>query len=108
MTNQVIDPQLLYRPYHPQLNLLKAEDPSLLQSLRNNLRDLFFPEKQAPLRLTSRPVAVRSIWEPRKYTRSSILSLMVHGAVGALLVFALTYKSPVTIAQPKADDHIVL
>ena len=87
MTNQVIDHQLLYRPY-PQLKLFGSEQPSLLESLRNNLRDVFFPEKHAPLRLTSRPVAVRSIWEQRRYGRSSVLSLMVHGVAGALLLVA--------------------
>jgi TonB family protein len=107
MTNQVIDHQLLYRPY-PQLNLLGSEQPSLLGSLRNNLRELFFPEKQAPLRLTSRPVAVRSIWEQRRYGRSTVLSLMVHGAVGALLVLALTYKPAVELKKELPKEHTVL
>jgi periplasmic protein TonB len=109
MTNQVIDPQLLYRPYSiPQLNLLKAEEPSLLQSLKNNLRDALFPEKQPPLRLSSRPVAVRSIWEERKYGRASVLSLIVHGIAGSLLVFAFTYKPTVQVAEEKTPEHIVL
>jgi TonB family protein len=108
MTNQVIDPQLLYRPYHPQLNLLGAEEPSLLQSLGNNLRDLLFPEKHAPLRLTSRPVAVRSIWEHRRYGRSTTLSLLVHAVAGAALIFAFTYQPPVKIVKEKPVDHTVL
>lgn len=107
MTNQVIDHQLLYRPY-PQLRLFGSEQPSLLASLRNNLRDVFFPEKQAPLRLTSRPVAVRSIWEQRRYGRSSVLSLMVHGVFGALLVIALTYKPAVEIKKELPKEHTVL
>jgi TonB family protein len=107
MTNQVIDHQLLYRPY-PQLRLLGNEQPSLLESLRNNLRDVFFPEKQAPLRLTSRPVAVRSIWEQRRYGRSSVLSLMVHGVAGALLVIGLTYKPAVEIKKETPKEHTVI
>jgi TonB family protein len=108
MTNQVIDPQLLYRPYRPPLNLLGVEEPSLLASLKNNLHDLLFPEKQAPLRLTSRPVAVRSIWEPRRYGRSSVLSLLVHGIAGAALVFALTTQPAVKIVQEKPVEHTVV
>jgi TonB family protein len=107
MTNQVIDHQLLYRPY-PQLRLLQSEQPSLLQSLRNNLRDVFFPEKQAPLRLTSRPVAVRSIWEHRRYGRSTFLSLMAHGAAVALLVMALAYKPTVEVKKELPKEHTVL
>jgi TonB family protein len=108
MTNQVIDHQLLYRPYPPQLKLLHGEQPSLLESLRNNLRDVFFPEKQAPLRLTSRPVAVRSIWEHRRYGRSTTLSLLVHAVAGSLLVFALTYKPAVEVKKEIPKEHTVL
>jgi TonB family protein len=107
MTNQVIDHQLMYRPY-PQIRLLGNEQPSLFESLRNNLRDVFFPEKQTPLRLTSRPVAVRSIWEHRRYGRSTVLSLMVHGMAGALLVFALTYKPAVEVKKELPKEHTVL
>lgn len=109
MTNQVIDPQLLYRAnFSPSFNLFRIEERSLLQSLKENLRDVFFPEKHAPLRLTSRPVAVRNIWEQRRYGRSGILSLMVHGVAGALLVFALTYQPSVQIKKDLPKDHTVL
>jgi TonB family protein len=107
MTNQVIDHRLLYRPY-PQLSLLRVEETSLLESLRNNLRDLLFPEKQAPLRLTSRPVAVRSIWEQRHYGRSTALSLVVHAVVVSALVFAFTYKPAVQVKQEVPKEHTVL
>src|SRR4051812_25432081 len=65
---------------------IKAEG-SLWQSLRENLRDALFPEKLPPLKLTSRPVAVRSIWgayDNRKVARTS--SLIVHAAMIAALV----------------------
>jgi TonB family protein len=114
MTNHVIIQQLPYRspqlPYRsdPQLNLLGSEPPSLLRSLTNNLRDLLFPEKQAPLRLTSRPVAVRGIWEQRHYGRTTTLSLMLHGAAISLLVFALTYKPAVEVKKEVPKEHTVL
>src|SRR5919201_1766765 len=60
---------------------IKAE-ASLFHSLRENLRDVLFPEKLPPLKLTSRPVAVRSIWgayDNRKFARTS--SVMVHMAM---------------------------
>ena len=55
----------------PNFNI-KVEE-SLFQSLKNNLRDVLFPEKLPPLKLTSRPVAVRSIWgayDNRKVART--------------------------------------
>src|SRR5262249_50054930 len=66
----------------------KAEG-SLFQSLRENLRDVLSPEKLPPLRLTSRPVPVRSIWgayDNRKFARTS--SVIVHAGLIAALIAA--------------------
>jgi TonB family protein len=53
-------------------------------------------------------VAVRSIWEHRRYGRSTVLSLMVHGAAGVLLVFALTYKPAVEVRKELPKEHTVI
>jgi TonB family protein len=53
-------------------------------------------------------VAVRSIWEQRRYGRSSVLSLMVHGVAGALLVIGLTYKPAVEIKKETPKEHTVI
>src|SRR5438094_157383 len=48
----------------PELNLLlpKSAEQPLWKSLFQNLDDYFFPKKQPPLVLTSRPFRVRDIW----------------------------------------------
>ena len=94
---------------------LKAEG-SLLGSLRENLRDLLFPEKLPPLKLTSRPVAVKSIWgayDNRKVARTT--SLIVHGAliaglvalsiIGARKVVQETHEQ-VTIVAPDISEYM--
>jgi len=64
---------------------------SLFDSLKDNLRDLLFPEKLPPLKLTSRPVAVKSIWgdyDNRKVARTS--SLIIHSLmIGALVAISI-------------------
>src|SRR5205823_9621504 len=94
---------------------LKAE-VSLFQSLKENLRDVFFPEKVPPLKLTSRPVPVRSIWgayDNRKVARTS--SMIVHaGLIGALIaasilghkVYQEQKKEEVTIIAPDISEYM--
>lgn len=69
----------------PNFNI-KTEE-SLFHSLKENLRDALFPEKLPPLKLTSRPVAVKSIWgdyDNRKIASTS--SAIVHACMIAALV----------------------
>ena len=60
----------------PELNLLLSksvlEEP-LWKSLLQNLNDLFFPKKQAPLVLTSKPVPVKDIWGFYDYKKNGAL-----------------------------------
>ncbi len=108
MTNQIIDQQLAYRTRpQPTLRLYRVDETSLLSSLRNNLRDVLFPEKQTPLRVTSRPVAVRSIWEKRKTGRAATLSLMVHGLMIAGVIAAVMFQPKVRLNDP-VQDKVVL
>ncbi|PYY24061.1 MAG: energy transducer TonB [Acidobacteria bacterium] len=94
---------------------LKAEG-SLFQSLKENLRDVFFPEKLPPLKLTSRPVPVRSIWgayDNRKVARTS--SVVVHaGIIAALLaasilghkVYQEAKKETVIVIAPDISEYM--
>ena len=94
---------------------LKAEG-SLFESLKENLRDVFFPEKLPPLKLTSRPVAVRSIWgayDNRKVARTS--SVIVHtGLIAALIaasilghkVYQEQKKETVTVIAPDISEYM--
>ena len=83
----------------PNFNI-KTEE-SLFLSLKENLRDILFPEKLPPLKLTSRPVAVKSIWgayDNRKVARTS--SMIVHIAmIGALVAISIIGARQVTEAK---------
>src|SRR5215472_7862335 len=52
---------------------------SMLRSLYENVKDLLFPQKLPPLRLTSKPVAVREIWTRGTRKRSTTVSVVLHG-----------------------------
>jgi len=74
----------------PELNLLLPKgtvDESLIKSLFRNLDDYFFPKKQPPLVLTSRPIPVRDIWGFYNYKKSGVLgSTVLHIAAIAAIV----------------------
>ncbi len=88
---------------------MRPEAPSLLQSLKNNIRDVLFPEKLPPLKVTSRPVQVRSIWEERDKKTSTVGSLIVHMLMIAGLI-AVTYfgKNAVQAVKHETISYIPL
>src|SRR5213075_3059229 len=103
MTNQVLNPPPhTFRPEPRLPQLMRPEEPSLLQSLFNNVRDALFPEKLPPLRVTSRPVPVRSIWEQRDRKASTYGSLTIHALMIAGLI-AATYLGK-TVVTEKAHE----
>src|SRR5882757_6534455 len=74
----------------PELNLLlpkeTLEEP-LWKSLFQNLDDFFFPKKQAPLVLTSKPIPVKDIWGFYDYKKNGALgSTVVHVLVLAMII----------------------
>ncbi len=85
---------------------------SLWTSLRDNIRAVYFPEKLPPLRLTSRPVAVRDIWGEYNYKKQSAsVSLVVHILFVAGLITlsiwgvkAVTEKPRETVTLIAPDD----
>ncbi len=97
-----------------ELHLLPrtSANESLWMSLRDNVRAVFFPEKLPPLRLTSRPVAVRDIWGEYNYKKQSAsVSLVVHilllaGLIGLSIwgVKAVTEKPRETVTLIAPDD----
>jgi len=64
------------------------QEESLLSGLIGNLRDAFFPEKQPPLHLTSRPVAVADPLAVKRGPASTVLAFMVHVTVIAAILWA--------------------
>jgi len=74
----------------PELNLLLTKsslEQPLWKSLFQNLDDFFFPKKQPPLVLTSKPIPVRDIWGFYDYKKNGALgSTVVHVlALGAII-----------------------
>src|ERR1700680_1353796 len=74
----------------PELNLLlpktTLEEP-LWKSLFRNLNDFFFPKKQPPLVLTSKPIPVRDIWGFYDYKKNGALgSTVVHVLAVAVII----------------------
>ena len=60
----------------PELNLLLSKDvldEPLWKSLIQNIQELFFPKKQAPLVLTSKPIPVKDIWGFYDYKKNGAL-----------------------------------
>jgi len=105
----------------PQLNLLMPKgslDQPLWKSLFQNLDDFFFPKKQAPLVLTSKPVPVRDIWGFYDYKKNGALgSTLVHvvliGAVIGLTILGRRVVTEVTkphetVTLISPDDVAVL
>jgi protein TonB len=63
-------------------------------SLYCNIRELIKPEKLPPLVLTSKPVAVKSIWGLyAKNPKSRYISVAAHAAIFALLMVTFTNKA---------------
>jgi periplasmic protein TonB len=92
----------------PELNLLLPKDAleqPLWKSLFQNLNDFFFPKKQPPLVLTSKPIPVRDIWGFYNYKKSGVWgSTVVHVlAIAAIMVGTIIARrvvQQVTQAQP--------
>src|SRR6202165_4952704 len=88
----------------PDLNLLlpksTLEEP-LWKSLFQNLDDFFFPKKQPPLVLSSKPVPVKDIWGFYDYKKNGALgSTVVH-------VLALSAIIGVTLLGRRVVEQIV-
>jgi len=119
MANQAILPP---PPQHrqflsegPRIAGLPEMHRTMLGSLIRNLKEAMFPEKLPPLRLTSRPVAVREIWTHRNARKPATGSLTLHALGIAVLVAVsiISWKTPkaavkqeqVTLIAPPLTDY---
>jgi len=90
----------------PDLNLLLPKstfEQSLWKSLSQNLNDYFFPKKQPPLVLTSKPIPVRDIWGFYDYKKNGVLgSTVLHIVVlsGIIGLTILTRNVVKAIQKP--------
>src|SRR5215475_7576024 len=112
MANQVLIPEsrqtTTIRPVRAPKLLVPQTEVSVWQSLTNNLRDVLFPEKLPPLKLTSRPVQVRSIWGAYNNKKTATTtSVLVHGAMIAALI-GISIWSGRQVTQKAPEDHVTL
>jgi periplasmic protein TonB len=110
------------QPAVPELNLLLPEDQfdlSLWESLRRQIHDWRHPAKLPPLRLTSKPVAVREVWGAYNYKKrgaigSTVVHLLVIGGIigvslaGARVVKEVKQQETVTLIAPNISEYMPL
>jgi periplasmic protein TonB len=108
MANQMIvpSPHRLNNRFD-NLNLLREMQQPMWRSLIGNIKDALFPEKLPPLRLTSRPVAVRDIWGHTNPRKAATGSLMVHGVmIGGLIALSVLGARTAQVVPEK--EHVTL
>jgi len=91
-TTEIIEPRVTSTP-EPELHLLvptSTFDESLWKSLFGNINDFFFPKKQAPLVLTSKPIPVADIWGFYNYKKNGVFGSTVVHILIVLLIIAGT------------------
>jgi len=96
----------------PELNLLMPKstfEQPLWKSLFQNLDDYFFPKKQPPLVLTSKPIPVKDIWGFYDYKKNGVLgSTLVHFlAVGAIIGLTILGRHVVQVIK-KPSENVTL
>jgi protein TonB len=97
-------------PPEPELNLLmpKGSEQSLWKSLVQNFEDTFFPKKQPPLVLTSKPVPVKDIWGFYDHKKSSAaLSTVAHIIVLSLILVGTYYIGKKVVEKPRENVILV-
>ncbi|HZQ24255.1 MAG TPA: energy transducer TonB [Terriglobales bacterium] len=108
-----MEPPRVTPPAEPELNLLLPKetlDEGLFKSLFRNLDDYFFPKKQPPLLLTSKPIPVKSIWGDYNYKKNATLgSTVVHIlALGAIVGGTIAARKVVhEIQKPKENVTLI-
>jgi len=91
----------------PVFRLLPETQQPLWKSLLIHLKEALFPEKLPPLRLTSRPVAVREIWSRRNNRKAAVGSFLLH-ALGIGSVLALTILAARTAQKERAKEEVTI
>jgi len=100
------------RPAEPELHLLIASDvidQPLWKSLRRQIHEWRHPEKLPPLKLTSRPVAVKEIWGDYDYKKRGALgSTVVHMiAIGGLIGLSIYGGRVVQAVKPTESVQLI-
>jgi TonB family protein len=99
-------------PGEPELDFLLSkstfEEP-LWKSLFRNIDDFFFPKKQAPLVLTSKPIPVKDIWGFYDYKKNGALySTIVHIVALAAIIGGTIWAGRIVKQVIKPQENVTL
>ena len=107
MAHQILIPRSDYQyPGKLDFRPLDGLAQPWYRTVADNVRDALFPRKLPPLRLTSKPVRVRSIWGEYNYKKKAGLSsTLVHAAMIGTLIW-LSVAVPKIVEKPKTNETI--
>jgi len=94
----------------PELNLLMSNstlEQPLWKSLFQSLDDYFFPKKQAPLVLTSKPIPVKDIWGFYDYKKNGALGSTVVHIIAVVVIIGGTILGRQVVQQIKKPQSTV-
>src|SRR5579863_6147106 len=94
----------------PELNLLLSKsdlDQPLWKSLFQGLDELFFPKKQPPLVLTSKPIPVRDIWGFYDYKKNGALGSTVVHLVAVIVIIGGTILGRRVVQQITKPAEVI-
>ena len=94
----------------PVLVAQPVPEQSILKSLLSNVRETFFPVKEPPLLLTSRPIAVADPMAVKRSPASSAASFVVHVAAIALIAWLVyaAHQHVVVAPTPKVTPVVIM
>ena len=98
------------RGSEPELNLLMAKsdfDQPLWKSLAQNFNDRFFPKKQPPLVLTSKPIPVKDIWGFYDYKKNGALGSTVVHILAVILIIGGTMLGRRVVQQITKPAEVI-
>src|SRR5580700_3918460 len=94
----------------PQLNLLLSKsdlDQPLWKSLGQNFNDFFFPKKQPPLVLTSKPIPVKDIWGFYDYKKNGALGSTIVHIIAVVIIIGGTMLGRRVVQQITKPHEVV-
>jgi len=94
----------------PELNLLLSKsdlDQPLWKSLIQNLDDFFFPRKQPPLVLTSKPIPVKDIWGFYDYKKNGALGSTAVHVLAVIVIIGGTMLGRRVVQQITKPSEVV-
>ncbi len=106
MANQIlIPPDLNDQAKEPKL-LAELIDEPAWKTIAGNIYDLLYPRKLPPLVLTSTPIAVKDPMKEDRGKASTIISIVTHVAIMALILWAFLAAKKIVTKKTTAVTNI--